>query len=87
MEIPLKQSKNVPQSKKNYSAIEEDKLVVLTSLVKIWTPQQKVQCVFKLAKFQSVTRVQRRVRIEWNVNFPTSKSIHQWDGNLTETGN
>ncbi|GFY12478.1 putative DD41D transposase [Trichonephila clavipes] len=36
--------------------------------------------------FKSVTRVQRRVRTEWNVDTPTSKSIHQWERTLKETG-
>ncbi|GFX06906.1 hypothetical protein TNCV_1202211 [Trichonephila clavipes] len=34
---------------------------------------------------RSVTRVQRCVRTEWNVDLPTSKSIHQWDRTLKET--
>ncbi|GFV37331.1 uncharacterized protein TNCV_1376441 [Trichonephila clavipes] len=39
-----------------------------------------------VTEFKSVTRVQRRVRTEWNVDPPTSKSIHQWDRTLKETG-
>ncbi|PRD18371.1 UNVERIFIED_CONTAM: hypothetical protein NCL1_60814 [Trichonephila clavipes] len=45
-----------------------------------------MQCVLKLTEFKSVTRVQRRVRTEWNVDPPTSKSIHQWDRTLKEKG-
>ncbi|GFX27472.1 uncharacterized protein TNCV_4995281 [Trichonephila clavipes] len=44
-----------------------DKLVTLASLVKMQTLQQKVQCVLWLTKFKSATRVQQRVRTEWNV--------------------
>ncbi|GFV99204.1 uncharacterized protein TNCV_1511771 [Trichonephila clavipes] len=50
-----------------YSAIADDKLVTLTSLVKMWTPQQKVQCVLWLKEFKFFMRLQRRVRTEWNV--------------------
>ncbi|GFX86716.1 uncharacterized protein TNCV_1409131 [Trichonephila clavipes] len=49
----------------HYSAIVGDKLVTLTSLVKMWLPQQK--CVLWLPEFKSVARVQQRVRTEWNV--------------------
>ncbi|GFT40628.1 hypothetical protein TNCV_3008021 [Trichonephila clavipes] len=38
----------------HYSAITDDKLVTLTSLGKMWTPQQKVQCVLWLTEFKSV---------------------------------
>ncbi|GFV72944.1 hypothetical protein TNCV_1329521 [Trichonephila clavipes] len=43
---------------------------------------QKVPSLSDLSKensleFKSVTRAQRRVRTEWNVDPPTSKSIHQ----------
>ncbi|GFT99571.1 DUF4817 domain-containing protein [Trichonephila clavipes] len=51
----------------HYSAIADDDRVLLTSLVKMWTPQQKVQCVLWLTEFNSVTRIQRRFRTEWNV--------------------
>ncbi|GFX18096.1 uncharacterized protein TNCV_1577751 [Trichonephila clavipes] len=51
----------------HYSAIADDKLVTLISLVKMWPPQQKVQCVLWLTGFKSVKRVQRHVRTEWNV--------------------
>ncbi|GFX16888.1 uncharacterized protein TNCV_2518661 [Trichonephila clavipes] len=68
-----------------YSAIADDKLVTQTSLVKKWTPQQKVQCVLWLAEFKSVTRVQRRVRTKWNVDSPTTKSIHRWERTLMES--
>ncbi|GFT31829.1 uncharacterized protein TNCV_2035601 [Trichonephila clavipes] len=51
----------------HYSAIADDKLVTLTSLVKTWTPLQKVQCVLWLTEFKSFTRKLRRVRAEWNV--------------------
>ncbi|GFS59229.1 uncharacterized protein LOC103524116 [Trichonephila clavipes] len=37
-------------------------------------------------EFKSVTRAQRRVRTEWNVNHPSSKYIHQWDRTLKEMG-
>ncbi|GFX96181.1 hypothetical protein TNCV_2290691 [Trichonephila clavipes] len=57
----------------------------------MWTPQQKVQCVLWLKKFNSVTRVQRRVRTEWNADPLTSKSIQmeiypQWERPLKERG-
>ncbi|GFX65083.1 uncharacterized protein TNCV_452211 [Trichonephila clavipes] len=39
----------------------------------------------KGADFKSFKCVQRRVRTEWNVEPPTSKSIHQWDRPLKET--
>ncbi|GFX07546.1 uncharacterized protein TNCV_5092571 [Trichonephila clavipes] len=68
-----------------YLAISDDKLVTLTSLVKTWTQQQKVQCVLCLTEFKPITRVQRRVQTEWNVDPPTSKSIHQWERTLKET--
>jgi hypothetical protein len=55
-------------------------------LVKMWTPQCKVQCVLWLAELKSVTRVQRRARREWNVDPPTRKSIYEWDKTLQETG-
>ncbi|GFV25115.1 uncharacterized protein TNCV_591811 [Trichonephila clavipes] len=60
----------------HYSAIADYKLVTQTSLAKMWMPQQKVQCVLWLTKFKSVTRVLRRIRTEWNVDPPTSKSVH-----------
>ncbi|GFT37153.1 hypothetical protein TNCV_1126291 [Trichonephila clavipes] len=65
----------------------DDKLATLTSLVKMWMPQQKVQCLLRFKKFKSVTRVQRRVLTEWNVDPPTSKSIHQWEKNFKGDGN
>ncbi|GFX86752.1 uncharacterized protein TNCV_1409491 [Trichonephila clavipes] len=58
-----------------YSTIAED-IVTLTSLGKTRTPQQKMQCVLWLTEFDlnsinqnthCITRVQRRVRTEWNV--------------------
>ncbi|GFT53150.1 aa_trans domain-containing protein [Trichonephila clavipes] len=58
----------------HYSAIADDKLFTLTSLVKTWTPQQKAQCALWLTEFKSVTLV----RTEWNVDPPISKSIQQW---------
>ncbi|GFU11945.1 uncharacterized protein TNCV_1484101 [Trichonephila clavipes] len=69
----------------HYSAVSDDKLVLLISLVKMWMPLQKVQCVLWLTEFKSVTRVQPRVRTEWNVDPPTSNSIHQWERTLKET--
>ncbi|GFT73571.1 uncharacterized protein TNCV_4021711 [Trichonephila clavipes] len=45
-----------------------------------------MQCVLWITKFESVTRAQRGVRTEWNVDPPTSKSIHQWERTLKETG-
>ncbi|GFV97055.1 uncharacterized protein TNCV_3526411 [Trichonephila clavipes] len=48
----------------HYLAIADNKLVTLASLVKTWTPQQKVQCEIWLTEFKSVTCVQRRVRTE-----------------------
>ncbi|PRD31944.1 UNVERIFIED_CONTAM: hypothetical protein NCL1_21959 [Trichonephila clavipes] len=35
---------------------------------------------------RTITCVQRRVRIEWDFDPPTSKSIHQWERTLKETG-
>ncbi|GFX45455.1 hypothetical protein TNCV_2739921 [Trichonephila clavipes] len=49
------------------ACIAEDKRVTLTSLVKFWTPQQKVQCVLLLTKFKLVTCVQCRVQTEWKI--------------------
>ncbi|GFW28696.1 uncharacterized protein TNCV_3714111 [Trichonephila clavipes] len=51
----------------HYSAIADDKLVTLTSLVKMWTQQQKVQCVLWLKKVKSVKRVQQRIRTECGI--------------------
>ncbi|PRD30309.1 UNVERIFIED_CONTAM: hypothetical protein NCL1_26796 [Trichonephila clavipes] len=51
----------------HYSAIADDQLLTLTTLVKMWTLQQKMQCFLWLTEFKSVTRVQRRVRTEWTV--------------------
>ncbi|GFU44151.1 hypothetical protein TNCV_615381 [Trichonephila clavipes] len=39
-----------------------------------------------LARSAGLTRVQRHVRTERNVIPPTSKSIHQWERALKETG-
>jgi hypothetical protein len=58
----------------------------LPLLVKMWTPQCKVQCVLWLAELKSVTGVQRCARREWNVYRPTCKSIYEWDKTLRETG-
>ncbi|GFV41802.1 uncharacterized protein TNCV_3629531 [Trichonephila clavipes] len=69
----------------HYSAIEDDKLVTLTSLVKTGMPQQKVQCVLWLEEFKSAPCVHQSVRTEWNVDPPTSKSINQWERTLRET--
>jgi hypothetical protein len=55
-------------------------------LIKMWTPQRKVQCMLWLAELKSITRVQRRARKEWNVDPPTRKSIYEWDKSLRETG-
>ncbi|GFX64898.1 uncharacterized protein TNCV_450361 [Trichonephila clavipes] len=51
----------------HYSAIADNELVTLTSLVKMWTLQQKVQCVLWLTEFKSDTQVQLRVRKERNI--------------------
>ncbi|GFW47789.1 uncharacterized protein TNCV_2829771 [Trichonephila clavipes] len=67
-------------------AIADDKLFTLTSLAKMWTPQEKMQCVLWLTEFKSVTRVQRHVRTEWNADPLTSKSIRQWERTLKDTG-
>ncbi|GFW08518.1 hypothetical protein TNCV_2775401 [Trichonephila clavipes] len=40
----------------------------------MWTQHQKVQSVLWLTEFKSVTRVQRRVRTEWNVKIKISKT-------------
>ncbi|GFV30434.1 uncharacterized protein TNCV_99091 [Trichonephila clavipes] len=37
-------------------------------------------------EFKSVTCVLRRIPTEWNVDPPTSKSIHHWERTLKETG-
>ncbi|GFW21143.1 uncharacterized protein TNCV_2703811 [Trichonephila clavipes] len=68
------------------SAIADDTLYTLTSLVKIRTQQQKVQCVLRLTEFKTVTCVQRNVQTEWNVSPPLSKSIYQWERTLKDTG-
>ncbi|KAJ4428885.1 hypothetical protein ANN_25878 [Periplaneta americana] len=38
------------------------------------------------AELNSVTRVQRRIRREWNVDPPTRKSIYEWDRTLRDNG-
>ncbi|GFX52493.1 DUF4817 domain-containing protein [Trichonephila clavipes] len=83
--------KSIIKSRRTYldahsSGEVDDKLVTPTSLVKMSTPHQKVQCVLWLTEIKSVTRMQRRFRSEWNVDPPTSKSIHQWEITLKETG-
>ncbi|GFW21076.1 uncharacterized protein TNCV_2703161 [Trichonephila clavipes] len=70
----------------HYSAIADDELVTMPTLVKMWMPQQKVQRVLWLTEFKSVTFVQRRFRTQWNVDPSTSKSVHQWERILKETG-
>ncbi|GFV69758.1 uncharacterized protein TNCV_1349111 [Trichonephila clavipes] len=68
----------------HYSAVTDDKLATLTSLVKIWTPQQRMHYVLWFTKFKSITRVQRRVRTEWNgIEFhpPVGKNC-KGDGNF-----
>ncbi|GFX43602.1 hypothetical protein TNCV_510511 [Trichonephila clavipes] len=67
-------------------ADSDDKLVALTSLVKMWTLQQKAQCVFWLTEFNSVMCAQRHVRTEWNVDPLTLKSIYQRERILKEKG-
>ncbi|GFY17549.1 uncharacterized protein TNCV_3519041 [Trichonephila clavipes] len=42
----------------HYLAIADSKLVTLTSLVKMWMPQQKEQRILWLTEFKSVTHVQ-----------------------------
>ncbi|GFT90194.1 uncharacterized protein TNCV_3776091 [Trichonephila clavipes] len=88
LETPLRFFGSIPigRTRAHYSAIADDKLVTLPSLVKMWTPQQKRQCALWLTTFKSVTLIQRLFRIEWNVDFPTSKSNHQWERILKETG-
>ncbi|GFX44548.1 hypothetical protein TNCV_4713741 [Trichonephila clavipes] len=39
---------------------------------------------FCVTEFKPVLRVQRYVRIEWNFDPSTSKSIHQWERTLKE---
>ncbi|PSN35296.1 Fructosamine-3-kinase [Blattella germanica] len=53
---------------------------------KMWTPQRKVQCVLWLAKFESVTRVQREYRRVYNEVPPHRNNINRWDKQLKETG-
>ncbi|GFS94101.1 hypothetical protein TNCV_3785861 [Trichonephila clavipes] len=47
----------------------------------MWTPQQKVQSVFWLTEFISVTCAQRRVRTEWNVvtDLPQRRVRTEWN--------
>ncbi|GFX10716.1 uncharacterized protein TNCV_147581 [Trichonephila clavipes] len=45
-----------------------------------------MQCVNWIMEIKSVTCIRRHVRREWNVDHPTSKSIHQWGRTLKETG-
>ncbi|GFV81438.1 uncharacterized protein TNCV_51621 [Trichonephila clavipes] len=88
--VPLKThhvgSSTISRTCAHYSAISDDKLVKLTSLVKMWTPQEKLQCILWLTEFKSVPCVQRRVRTQWNVDPSTSKSIPQWERTLQEKG-
>ncbi|PSN36482.1 hypothetical protein C0J52_25268 [Blattella germanica] len=53
---------------------------------KMWTEQQKVQCVLWFAELKSVTSVQGRIRREWNVDPPSPKSIYEWDRTLRDRG-
>ena len=55
-------------------------------MVSMWTPQQIIQRVLRLAEEKSVTRVLRRVRCTWNVDPPGHKAILKWDRTLRETG-
>ncbi|GFY00170.1 uncharacterized protein TNCV_2835271 [Trichonephila clavipes] len=50
-----------------YSAVAEDKIITLTSLVKMWMSKQMVQCVLCLTELKPFTGVQWRVRTEWNI--------------------
>ncbi|GFV36894.1 uncharacterized protein TNCV_4766921 [Trichonephila clavipes] len=69
LETPLRFFGSSPNgcTRVHYSAIADDKHVTLTALVKMWKPQQMMQCVLWLTENKSVTRLQRRVRAEWNV--------------------
>ncbi|GFX81130.1 uncharacterized protein TNCV_1911221 [Trichonephila clavipes] len=51
----------------HYSTIADDERASLNSLIKMWMPQHKGQCILWLTEFESVSRVQRRVRMELNV--------------------
>ncbi|GFT31830.1 hypothetical protein TNCV_2035611 [Trichonephila clavipes] len=78
LETPLRffRSSLIGRMCAHYSAIADHKLVTLTSLVKMRTPQQKVQCVLCLWSARNLNqRVQRRVRTECNVNPPKLKSV------------
>ncbi|KAJ4429017.1 hypothetical protein ANN_26013 [Periplaneta americana] len=52
----------------------------------MWTVQKNVQYVLWFAELNSVTRVQRRIWREWNVDPPTRKSIYEWDRTLRDNG-
>jgi hypothetical protein len=48
--------------------------------------ERKVQCVLRLAKFESVTRVRREYRRVFNEEPPHENNIRRWDKQLKETG-
>jgi hypothetical protein len=58
----------------------------LESLVVMATVQQKVDCVLWLAELKSVSRVQRKIRLEHGGSAPSYNSIIKWDSRLRETG-
>jgi transposase len=50
------------------------------------TVQQKVDCFLWLAELKSVTRVQRKFRLEHGGSAPSYNSIMKWDRRLRENG-
>jgi transposase len=54
--------------------------------VKMLPVKRKVQCVLRLAKFESVTPVRREYRRVFNEEPPHENNIRRWDKKLKETG-
>ena len=52
----------------------------------MWTVQRKVQCVLWLAKFESVTCVQREYHRVYREQLSHRNNINWWDKQLKETG-
>jgi transposase len=48
--------------------------------------ERKVQCVLRIAKFESVTHVRREYRRVFNEEPPHENNIRRWDKQLKETG-
>jgi hypothetical protein len=58
----------------------------LSDLQKMATVQRKMQCVLWLAKFESVTQVQREYHSVFNEEPPHESNIRHWERQLKETG-